>query len=71
MSVYFDHAAAQLADCETVKIITDNLQKYGANAESRHYASYTIRDAEKNALAECIKNWQMPKNSSNAEQTRS
>ena len=29
MSVYFDHAAAQLADCETVKIITDNLQKYG------------------------------------------
>ena len=64
MSVYFDHAAAQLTDCETVKIITDNLQKYGANAESRHYASYTIRDAEKNALSECIKKWQMPKNSS-------
>lgn len=59
MSIYFDHAAAQLPNEKNIKIIVENLQKYGANAENRHFASYEIRNAQHEALKKCINAWQM------------
>lgn len=60
MNIYFDHAAAQLPNDKNIEIIADNLRKYGANAENRHFAAYAIRNAQKNALQKCINSWQMP-----------
>lgn len=60
MKIYFDHAAAQLPDKENIRIIAENLLKYGANAENRHFAAYEIRNAQIEALKKCINVWQMP-----------
>ncbi|MBR2508704.1 MAG: aminotransferase class V-fold PLP-dependent enzyme [Lentisphaeria bacterium] len=60
MKIYFDHAAAQLPDEDNIRIIADNLRKYGANAENRHFAAYEIRNAQIEALKSCINTWQMP-----------
>lgn len=60
MKIYFDHASAMLPTEEIIKIIAENLQKYGANAENRHFASYEVRNAQSEALKNCINAWQMP-----------
>ena len=62
MKIYFDHASAQLPDEKIIKIITGNLQKYSANAENRHFASYQVRNAQTEALKKCINAWEMPLN---------
>lgn len=60
MAIYIDHAAAQLADETAVNIISDNLRKFGANAENRHFASYAVRDALLGAVKDCVAKWHMP-----------
>ena len=54
MKIYFDHASAQLPNEENIKIISENLRKYSANAENRHFGSYQVRNAETAALKKCM-----------------
>ncbi|MBR1966598.1 MAG: aminotransferase class V-fold PLP-dependent enzyme [Lentisphaeria bacterium] len=54
MKIYFDHASAQLPDEENIKVISENLQKYSANAENRHFGAYAVRQAQNEALKKCI-----------------
>ena len=60
MKIYFDHASAQLPNEENIRIITENLRKYSANAENRHFGSYRVRNAETAALKKCINALEMP-----------
>ena len=59
MNMYFDHAAAQLPSEKNIKIISENLRKYGANAENRHFASYAVRRAQIEVLKKCMDKWHM------------